>query len=192
MIKIWMEEEWKQQGWEGTQEEWEDRTDAVVKIWAEKQWNEERKNMVKLRMYRRVKKEKGWTGYLEDEDIVGRSLMGMLRAGTSWLRIEKGREKGLRRVERVCRVCGKEVEDEDHFLRRCAGYVKERKECEEEMKRNMNWTEENLEKAWWGESKIKKVNSALTRYVKRVVAKRDRILGLNIFKNIKRHVMYTF
>ena len=95
-------------------------------------------------------------------------------------------------MDRVCRVCRKDVEDEDHFLRRCEGYVKERQECEEDMKRRMEWTEENMEKAWWGESEIKMVNSALTRYVKRAVAKRDRILGSNVFKNIKRHVMYSY
>ena len=64
MIEVWLEEVWKQQGWEGTHEEGEERKDTVVKIWAEKQWNEKRKNMVKLRVYRRVKEEKGWTGYL--------------------------------------------------------------------------------------------------------------------------------
>jgi len=192
MVEVGLEKEWKQQEWDGTQEEWEEMTNAAVKIWSERQWNEERKEMVKLRVYRRVKKEKGWTAYLEDEDVVGRGMLAMLRAGTSWLRIEKGREEGLLRVNRVCRVCRKEVEDEEHFLRRCEGYERERHECEEEMKKRMEWTEENKERAWWGESEMKTVNSALIRYVKRAVAKRDRILGSNVFKNIKRHVMYTF
>ena len=54
MVEVGLEEEWKQQESEGTQEDWEVKTDAVVKAWAEKQWKEERDKMVKLRMYGRV------------------------------------------------------------------------------------------------------------------------------------------
>jgi len=125
---------------------------------------------VKLKVYNRVKKEKGWAKYLENENIVGRSLLAMLRARTSWLRIEKGREDGLRMVNRVCRVCRMNVEDEEHYMRRCEGYVKERRECEEEMKKNWEWkqwSEEKREKAWWGESDVKIMISVLTRYEKK-------------------------
>ena len=51
----------------------------------------------------------------------------MMRGGTNYLRIERGRWKGEKREERVCNVCLCEVvEDEKHFLLECPMYARER------------------------------------------------------------------
>ena len=53
----------------------------------------------------------------------------MLRGGTNYLRIERGRWVGEREEERLCNVClCQEVEDERHFLLACLMYVRQRVE----------------------------------------------------------------
>ena len=52
-----------------------------------------------------------------------------LRRGTAELRIETGRWSGLRRDERICKMCDKgEVEDAEHFFLHCNCMAEERKE----------------------------------------------------------------
>ena len=71
----------------------------------------------------------------------------MLRGGTNYLRIERGRWVGEREDERVCKVClCEDVEDEKHFLLACPMYVRERidmfdkikEECKLEYIENMD------------------------------------------------------
>ena len=53
--------------------------------------------------------------------------MAKLREGTAALRIETGRGSGIKREEGSCRQCTvEEVEDEEHFLLRCEGWMQER------------------------------------------------------------------
>ena len=61
--------------------------------------------------YRKVKKAWGMESYLKVPDQMGRCLLARLRGGTHWLRIETGRWKKEERKDRICRVCGEEVED---------------------------------------------------------------------------------
>ena len=76
--------------------------------------------------FKKVSRVKGVPGYAENrvqvKDKMGRCLLARLRGGTNWLRIEQGRWVGELRKERICRVCGEEVEDESHLLRRCPEY----------------------------------------------------------------------
>ncbi len=52
-----------------------------------------------------------------------------LRGGMAELRIETGRGCGLRRDERICKMCDeREVEDVERFLLHCNGMAEERKE----------------------------------------------------------------
>merc|ERR1712154_436142 len=91
-------------------------------------WEEERKKSSRLRTYNRIKERREVEIYLDNRDVVGRSIMGRLRAGANFLRIDTGREKGEERNERICRTCQKEIEDEEHFILKCEGYTKIRKE----------------------------------------------------------------
>ena len=60
--------------------------------------------------------------YLNSENEKGRRLFARIRSGTSLLRIEHGRGKGIPRSERKCWFgCG-QVEDEYHFLMSCPIY----------------------------------------------------------------------
>ena len=75
-----------------------------------------------------------------------------LRGGTAELRIETGRWCGLRRDERICKMCDRgEVEDVEHFLLHCTGLVEERMEMERVMEENVEgWQEmEGKEKVVW-------------------------------------------
>ena len=64
----------------------------------------------------------GW----KDLRLEGRKAMTRLRCGTNELRIHTGRFIRLPEQERVCQLCIDEVEDERHFLLRCAFFSRER------------------------------------------------------------------
>ena len=52
-----------------------------------------------------------------------------LRGGVERLEVVRGRRFQVRREDRRCLVCeGKEVEDEEHFIDRCAALTTERNE----------------------------------------------------------------
>ena len=59
---------------------------------------------------------------------MGRQVLTRLRSGTSELRIHTGRFDGLRRAERICRLCADDVETERHFLLDCSFYSAERQQ----------------------------------------------------------------
>merc|ERR1712165_203750 len=77
-------------------------------------------------------------------------IMGRLRAGANFLRIDKGREKGEDRDERICRTCLKEIEDVEHFILRYDGYTTIRneyiKKIERIEKKETNKNEKKKEK----------------------------------------------
>merc|ERR1712228_1015981 len=93
-----------------------------------KKWKMEKEKSSRLKTYNKIKKERKMEKYLENKDIVGRSILGRLRAGANFLRIDKGREKGEDRDERICRTCLKEIEDVEHFILRWNGYTTIRNE----------------------------------------------------------------
>ena len=64
-----------------------------------------------------------------------------LRGGTAELRIETGRWCGLRRDERICKMCDKEKWS-IIFLLHCTGMIEKRKEVEGLMKETVEeWQE---------------------------------------------------
>src|ERR1700722_6742460 len=95
----------------------------------EEEWREEMEKKRKLRLYRRIKTRLVLEDYIVELDRGKRRQLTMLRGGTNYLRIERGRWLGEREEDRVCNVClCQEVEDEKHFLLACPMYVGERAE----------------------------------------------------------------
>ena len=93
----------------------------------EEEWRERMDRKDKLRTYRRLKKDLVLENYLIELDREDRRYLTMLRGGTNYLRIERGRWVGESEHERVCNVClCNQVEDEKHFLLGCSGYARER------------------------------------------------------------------
>ena len=61
-----------------------------------------------------------------------RSLISNLRCGSLGIELELGHYENIKRQFRICRCCGKEVEDEMHFLFNCSATDKKRKELMQE------------------------------------------------------------
>ena len=85
----------------------------------------------KVKLYEEVKRKWGMEEYLKIGWARGSvAWKTRLRSGTCELEIEKGRGV-VSREERVCRGCGREVEDVEHFVWKCTVLDQDRK-------------------AWWG------------------------------------------
>merc|ERR1712081_87812 len=150
----------------------------------------------KLEGYRKVKSEKGKEKYLDVKDKMGRCLLARLRAGTNWLRIEQRRWVGEAREERICRVCNEEVEDESHFLRRCPEYKDLRENAEKELRKRTDWkdgkeSEDQWEKIFKGGEGTTEMIKIVMEFIKKAGAKRDRILGTEFYKSIRRFEMFS-
>ncbi len=77
----------------------------------------------KLVWYRRVKTDLKFEDFLKNEWVRGRRLVSKLRSGVLQLAVETGRWEGVERLQRVCRVCERNVvEDERHFIEDCPFY----------------------------------------------------------------------
>ena len=87
-------------------------------------------------------------GYLEVGDVRARREFTRVRSGTSSLRVEMGRREGLKREERLCRVCGDGVEDEEHLLMDCDLYS----DLRVSMVRKLGWKEK------WKDARVRKVS----------------------------------
>ena len=116
----------------------------------EDDWREAMKTKRKLRLYRRLKDRLVLERYVIEFDRSRRRQLTMLRGGTNYLRIERGRWVGEREHERVCNVCMcDEVEDERHFLLACQMYVRERVEMFERIKSECELENiENMDEEW--------------------------------------------
>ena len=115
------------------------KIEAALENKEKEKWEKETGESSRLKTYKRIKKRKGAEKYLENKDVVGRSIMGRLRAGANFLRIETGRKKGEKPEERICRTCIKGIEDEEHFIIKCEGYTAIREEYKkkiEEIEKN--------------------------------------------------------
>merc|ERR1712038_617758 len=120
---IGLQECWESQYTEETEEKWNKKIKTALENMENKKWETEREKSSRLRTYNKIKKKRKMEKYLESNDVVGR-----IRAGANFLRIDKGREKGEDRDERICRTCLKEIEDVEHFILRCDGYTTIRNE----------------------------------------------------------------
>jgi len=93
----------------------------------EEEWKEQIMKKPKLRQYKRLKNKLELEDYVIRFERRTRRQLTMMRGGTNYLRIEKGRWEKERKEERVCNVCiSQEVEDEKHFLLNCQSYKQER------------------------------------------------------------------
>ena len=77
----------------------------------------------KLRTYVLMKTSYGKESYVtRDLNRTARAYLARIRTGTLLLMVEVGRFRGVELEERICPVCGTEVEDEIHFLFSCPHY----------------------------------------------------------------------
>ena len=113
--------------------------------------------------------------YLEIADEAGRKALARLRSGSNELRVETGRQEGLRRGERVCWFGCKEVEDEQYFLKECWMYEDLREEAMRGVK-GEQFQERGLEKLMGKGSREE--TERVVIYIKRALARRRRVLEL--------------
>ena len=189
-------EAWEKQDTGGSWAEWVDTVEKAMGEKEAKSWKKGCEEKTKLEGYRKVKSEKGKENYLDVKDKMGRCLLARLRAGTNWLRIEQGRWVGEAREERICRVCNEEVEDESHFLRRCPEYKDIRENAEKELRKRTDWkdgreSEEQWERIFRGGEGTLEMIKIVMEFIKKAVAKRDRTLGTEIYKSIRRFEMFS-
>ena len=91
-------------------------------IWQTELNNDFRGNKLygnKLRTYRLFKSRFCLENYLLQENFRYRHYLTKFRISAHDLEIERGRYKNLTVSERICKLCGTEVEDEIHFLLQC-------------------------------------------------------------------------
>ena len=120
-----------QEWWTSQQvpDDWKELVREAVLRSEEQRWLEQVRGNGKLQLYRLVKQDFGRELYLQCPDVQRRRLWTKLRAGALELRVETGRWErvsvGGRQVPvprylRECEWCWAGVEDERHFLFRCA------------------------------------------------------------------------
>jgi hypothetical protein len=102
--------------------DWNRAVQQAVESKEEELWRESMESKSSLELYRRVK-EGLWLEPYVDGGVKARKsavLRTNLRGGCSELEVQVGKHMGLDRQERLCRVCGGGVvEDEEHFLLNC-------------------------------------------------------------------------
>jgi len=195
LYKLGLGEFWESQRTRMSQEKWAELLEGKLKGWCELEWKKRMSMKPKLRRYAQRKEELKYERYLDCGHMMGRSLLTRLRTGSSWLRLEMGRRGRLRleRVVRTCEVCWLAVEDGLHFLRECEGYKDLREEAEREIREE--WSKRLLvvsgEREWeslfWGEGD-QKTSDTVMRYIARAAARRDRVLGTKVYRELKRRI----
>merc|ERR1711994_1120018 len=186
---------------EETEEKWNKKVKTALENMENKKWETEREKSSRLRTYNKIKKKRKIEKYLESNDVVGRSIMGRLRAGANFLRMDKGREKGEDRDERICRICLKEIEDVEHFILRCDGYTTirneyikkiEKKKKKKKKKKNKEGKENQDKwlKIFLGQHQNEKIIKIAIEYQKRITSERDRFQGKKIFRKMKKRDIY--
>ena len=93
--------------------------------------------------------------------------------------------------DRICRVCGEEVENEGKFMMRVKGYEELSREGEMQLRKIVDWEEGMDRKGKWktmfrGGSKDRMVTKVVILYIKKAVANVDSILGTNVDKAIRK------
>ena len=94
--------------------------------------------------------------YLKNGDEIGRRMMARIRSGTNKLRIETGRYEKPKQVEeyRICKICKKDIENEEHFLNDCIAYDSIRKDLMNEL--NKKEMDKKQKKYYSGKEQTKK------------------------------------
>ena len=52
--------------------------------------------------------------------------LARFRTGSHWLQIQRGRFVGQHRSQRLCKLCGRDIEDEEHMNFHCSAYIQVR------------------------------------------------------------------
>jgi hypothetical protein len=121
-----METVWWTENLEGSKK-WNARVYSKIQEREERRWKQTMANNVKLELYRQVKQKLKLESYVLDErSRLGRIEFGRYRSGSCSLRIDQGREEGLGREQRVCKLCGFGIEDVPHVMMVCPAYDYER------------------------------------------------------------------
>ena len=118
--------------------EWTSKVRSAVQEWGLKKWEEGMRGKPKTENYVRWKKETGLRleEYLREPDPDSRRTLTKFRGGVSELRVETGRwekvsvngvQRVLERHERLCQLCFRETEDEEHVVLRCPAYASTRR-----------------------------------------------------------------
>ena len=120
--KLHLEEEWNTEEIL-PEDEWNALIRKRIHEREQVRWRTECLNKPKLRTYIQLKRELRTEPYLRVYSHRGLPELSKLRGGTNRLRIEQGRYKKEKLEDRVCVFCEtKEVEDERHFMLKCAAY----------------------------------------------------------------------
>ena len=151
MTELKLEGVWERGSLGGmTMAAWKMLVSTQVEEWEEKRWREGIERKPKLANYAKWKLTKGMEGYLTSGDIAeGVRMITRLRGGSNMLKLDQGRKEGLRREDRVCEVCGQEVEDEEHFMLRCVRYRMGRRIMMREVGEVMEETKKWLREGNW-------------------------------------------
>ena len=172
-----LEEYWDKQEINNTKGEWNKLIYDKIQEREQKEWRERAQSKPKLRTYIKYKTILKEEDYLKNEDAIGRRMMARIRSGTNNLRIETGRYDRPRQLEefRICKICYRETESEEHFLKRCIAYDNIRKEFDTDL--NKEEGDDKTGKILFGVGKEQDINKAI-RYIRRAMAKRNRILDM--------------
>ena len=107
-------------------------------------------------------------------------MLARIRSGTNNLRIETGRYERPKIEEkfRTCKICMRETENEEHFLRYCPAYKDIREEFMNEVKDDgQDEQDDKITKILFGVGKIEEINKSI-RFIRRAMARRNRILKM--------------
>ena len=91
----------------------------------------------KIKLLKKVKPNFQEASYINTLPRKKRKFYAKLRLSDHELEVEKGRYKGLKRINRVCNLCVQETEDEAHFLLRCPFLAKEREMLFNQIRTNL-------------------------------------------------------
>ena len=84
----------------------------------------------KLQLYSKAKERFQIGKYLDIPSFRERQIISKFMCSNHTLRIETGRHDNTPREERLCQLCNiEEIEDEDHFIRKCPTYEQIRQEA---------------------------------------------------------------
>jgi hypothetical protein len=124
--ELGMESLWWTEKLDGAKK-WNTRVYSMIQQREERRWKQAMASNVKLELYRQVKQKLKLELYLLDErSRPGRVEFGRYRSGSCSLRIDKGREEGLGREQRLCKLCSFGIEDVAHVMMVCPAYEYDR------------------------------------------------------------------
>ena len=86
------------------------------------------KRKPRLEAYRKFKSNLELEEYLDVVQGQKRRLIVEMRSGVNQLEDEQGRRKRIPKEQRLCKICGNAIENEEHVLLQCTIYNDIRKE----------------------------------------------------------------